>query len=149
MLNHDLQLTLADNDLRKVVRMTELAGVRVRFPMLDDDVMEFSARVPPALLMAGGRLRDFYKRAMAGFLPEATLGKSKHGFGMPFDLWTRTHPAYRDFILDGCRDFARRGILVRPLTERLLARDFSGARRIEGMAIDIALIENWLARRGL
>lgn len=151
MMHHDLQLTLADNDLRKVVRTAELAGVRVRFPMLDDEVMAFSARVPPSLLMAGGNLRAFYKQAMSGFLPDATLTKKKQGFGMPFGLWARTHPGYFAFCADHVRAFDRRGILAPGVAEALLpdARSGTPARLAPGLAIDVALLESWLARRGL
>ena len=44
----DLRYTLADNDLPKVARTCELAGVEVRFPLLDDAVVAFSARLRPA-----------------------------------------------------------------------------------------------------
>jgi asparagine synthase (glutamine-hydrolysing) len=46
MLYLDWKQTLADNDLRKVGRMTELAGVEVRYPMLDERLVEFAARLP-------------------------------------------------------------------------------------------------------
>ncbi|MEX2481064.1 MAG: asparagine synthase C-terminal domain-containing protein, partial [Gammaproteobacteria bacterium] len=151
MMHHDLQLTLADNDLRKVGRMCELAGVRVRYPMLDDDVLDFSVRVTPRLLMADGRLRGFYKDAMRGFLPEEILAKRKHGFGMPFGLWIRTDPAYRAFCLDGFNDFARRGILAPRFVEAVMAsaRGNADRHRVLGVAIDVALLESWLRHRTL
>lgn len=150
MLHHDLQLTLADNDLRKVERMAAVAGVRVRYPMLDDDVMEFSARVPPALLLAGGRLRDFYKHAMAGFLPEGILTKQKHGFGMPFGPWMASGNGFRSFCLDLFAGFARRRVLnpafAASVSAALVGPDPAGAP--VGFAIDVALLESWLATRG-
>ena len=36
MLHLDLKFTLADNDLRKVSRMCEAAGIEVRYPLLDE-----------------------------------------------------------------------------------------------------------------
>ena len=47
MMYLDLRITLADSDIRKVSRMCEIAGLRVRYPMLDDDLVAFSATVPP------------------------------------------------------------------------------------------------------
>src|SRR5262245_20552716 len=43
MLALDLRFTLADNDLPKVTRACELAGLDVRYPLLDDTVVAFSA----------------------------------------------------------------------------------------------------------
>ncbi|MGB8275459.1 MAG: asparagine synthase-related protein [Alphaproteobacteria bacterium] len=89
MLHVDLQMTLADDDLRKVGRMCELAGVDVRFPFLDEAVAELSARVPPGIKLKGLSLRHFYRKAMGGFLPRISLTKPKHGFGTPFGFWLR------------------------------------------------------------
>ena len=46
MLALDFRLTLADNDLPKVTRMCELAGVDVAFPMLHDPVIDVSLALP-------------------------------------------------------------------------------------------------------
>lgn len=108
MLYLDWKITLHDNDLVKVNRMCELAGVRVAYPMLDDDVVELSCRVPSRLKIRHGKLRWFYKRAMAGFLPEAILRKSKHGFGLPFGIWLREHAPLRDLAYDSINRLKQR-----------------------------------------
>jgi len=84
MLALDMKYTLADNDLPKVTRSCELAGVAVRFPLLDDTMVSFSARLAPRLKLKGTRLRYFFKEALRGFLPDEIITKSKHGFGLPF-----------------------------------------------------------------
>ena len=45
MLSLDLKFTLADNDLPKVVKSCELAGVEVAFPFLDDQIVAYSAQL--------------------------------------------------------------------------------------------------------
>jgi asparagine synthase (glutamine-hydrolysing) len=110
MMDLDLQITLADNDLRKVVRMCELAGCRVRFPLLDERLVEFAARIPAPVLLDGGRLRGFYKSAMTGFLPGEILAKTKHGFGMPFNSWTRASSAICEMVCDSLSSLAARDI---------------------------------------
>jgi len=64
MMALDLKYTLADNDLPKVTRMCDLAGVECAFPMLDERVLEFSARLAPRLKLKGTRLRYFFKKAL-------------------------------------------------------------------------------------
>ncbi len=113
MLYYDWRFTLADNDLRKVGSMCELAGVRVSYPMLHPDVVELSLRVPAALKMQGGDLRTFYKRAVSGFLPDEIIHKKKHGFGLPFGLWLeRSAPLAQ--LIDGCLAGLRERRIVRP-----------------------------------
>ena len=143
----DLQITLADNDLRKVNRACELAGVQVAYPMLDDDVVSMAARIPSALLLRDGRLRGFFKDAMASFLPETVLTKAKHGFGMPFSEWTRQPGALRDMAIAALDGFGRRGILRRDLVTEIRRALADGAdSRFGGMVWDIMMLETWLAR---
>jgi asparagine synthase (glutamine-hydrolysing) len=111
MLALDWKFTLADNDLRKVVRMCDLAGVDVRFPFLDDELVEFSCSIPADLKIRGFTLRYFFKKAMQDFLPKAVLEKSKHGFGLPFGIWMKSNDRLRELAYDSINDFAGRGIV--------------------------------------
>jgi asparagine synthase (glutamine-hydrolysing) len=100
MLGYDLQCTLADSDLPKVIRSCELAGVAVNFPMLDDRVVSFSSTLAPGLKLKGTRLRYFFKEALKDFLPREIIRKTKHGFGLPFGPWVVTHTQQRDLVID-------------------------------------------------
>jgi len=113
MLAFDLKYTLADNDLPKVIRSCELAGVHPKFPLLSDDVVSFSARLPPELKLRGTRLRYFFKQALRDFLPAEIINKTKHGFGLPFGRWFESHPPLRQIALDSLADLRKRDI-VRP-----------------------------------
>ncbi|AFL75530.1 asparagine synthetase B family protein [Thiocystis violascens] len=111
MLHLDIKFTLADNDLRKVTRMVEAAGVEARYPLLDDAMVEFSGEVPPDWKVKGHYLRWFFKTALKGYLPDAIINKEKHGFGLPFGLWLRDHAPLRERVGDRLSDFTRRGWL--------------------------------------
>ncbi|WP_165839998.1 asparagine synthetase B family protein [Motiliproteus coralliicola] len=95
MLFMDWKHTLADNDLVKVNSMCRLAGVDVAYPMLDDRLVDFSLRVPGQQKLTPANLRHLYKMAMTGFLPDKIINKPKHGFGLPFGLWTVEHQGLR------------------------------------------------------
>src|SRR5262249_39204306 len=86
----DLKLAISDNDLFKVMRMTEAAGVVVRYPFLDDRLAEFAATVPAKIKMRGRALRSFFKNTYADLLPREIRDKRKHGFGLPIPVWLRT-----------------------------------------------------------
>jgi asparagine synthase (glutamine-hydrolysing) len=45
---------------------------------------------------------------MRDFLPEATLVKLKHGFGLPFDAWLTENTALRELALDSINDLRKR-----------------------------------------
>jgi len=116
----DWKFTLADDDLRKVGGMCELAGVAVRFPLLDEELVEFSTHIPAALKLKGLTLRYFFKRAMRDFLPNATLAKMKHGFGLPFDAWLTENTVVRELALDSINDLRRRDYFRPAFLESLM-----------------------------
>ena len=109
MLYMDWKTTLHDNDLVKVNRMCELAGVEVCYPLLDKNMIELSCRIPSGAKLKGQKLRWFYKQAMADFLPEKIINKSKHGFGLPFGIWLKDHQLLQELAYDAITDLKKRG----------------------------------------
>ena len=147
MLFLDWKFTLADNDLRKVDRMCALAGVQVLFPLLDDDIVELSLRVPPAQKLKGFRLRHFVKQALADFLPPETLRKTKHGFGLPFGEWLKTSPALRDWVDARVVSLKQRGFLLPSFLDELVQDHRAGHASYYGNMIWVlAMLEEWLSQ---
>jgi asparagine synthase (glutamine-hydrolysing) len=108
MLFLDWRFTLHDNDLVKVNAMCDLAGVRVAYPMLDPELIEFSLRIRSDWKVRKGVLRWLYKESMQGFLPDEIIHKTKHGFGLPFGTWTRTHSGLQKLSEDALQSLAKR-----------------------------------------
>jgi len=104
LLYLDVKMTLADNDLRKVLGTAEMAGVRVRFPLLDYKLAELSGRVPAGLKMKGFEKRFIFKEAMKDILPHNVLYKKKHGFGVPVALWFLQDPRLESLVSDVLTD---------------------------------------------
>jgi len=104
LLYMDVKMTLADNDLRKVSGTAELAGVRVRYPLLDTRLAEFSGRIPTKLKLKGMKKRYIFKRAMKGILPDEVLHKKKHGFGVPLGEWFLHDSRLKTLVQDVLRD---------------------------------------------
>lgn len=94
----DLKLAIADNDLIKVSRMTQAAGIMPRFPFLDHPLAEYSAKIPAGVRMPGRQLRAFFKRAYADVLPREIRAKTKHGFGLPIPIWLRTDTSLNEMM---------------------------------------------------
>ncbi|MDD5276183.1 MAG: asparagine synthase-related protein [Methylovulum sp.] len=146
MLFLDNKFTLADNDLRKVNRMCELAGVDVRYPMLQENLVDFAATIPSNWLMQGIGLRSFYRAGMKGFLPDATLAKSKQGFGLPFGVWMSTDKDLKDFAEANLQSIANRDFLNPAYIKKLLQLHQSGDASYYGVMIWLLImLEQWLS----
>jgi asparagine synthase (glutamine-hydrolysing) len=113
MLAFDWKYTLADNDLPKVIGTTRLAGVDVGFPLLSDELLDFSLTLPTDWKLKGLKLRWLFKEALRGFLPDEIITKKKHGFGLPFGVWAVKHPGLRKLATETLEAFGKRGV-IRP-----------------------------------
>jgi asparagine synthase (glutamine-hydrolysing) len=149
MLHLDLKQTLADNDLRKVTRMCEAAGVEARYPFLDEDVVALSAEIPPALKVKGLKLRYLFKHALRDFLPR-NPAQDQARLRLPFGLWLREYRPLTELAEHSLAAFGRRGIVRREYLERLIAEHRSGHATYFGTMIWVLMIaEQWLAARRL
>jgi len=150
MLHLDIKFTLADSDLRKVGAMTEAAGIDVRYPLLDDAMMDFSGEVPPDWKVKGQYLRWFFKTALKGFLPDEIINKSKHGFGLPFGLWAKEYAPLRERIEARLADLKKRNILQPAYIDLLRNEHMSGHATYFGKMIwNMMILEEWLQAKGL
>lgn len=121
LLRLDWRITLADSDLPKVSRMCALAGIDVSYPMLDERVVDLSMRMPPQMKVTASEMRPLYREAFTDFLPQATLTKSKQGFGLPFGVWLHEQPLLRDFANESFADLEQRGVLARGFRDAFLS----------------------------
>ena len=145
MLFLDWKFTLHDNDLVKVNTMCQLAGVEVAYPMLDPALVDFSLRIPGEWKVRNGQLRWFYKRAMQGFLPDEIIHKTKHGFGLPFGVWTRTHAGLRRLSEDALATLAGRGFFRPAFLQEALRLHGEGHAAYYGELVWIlTALELWL-----
>jgi asparagine synthase (glutamine-hydrolysing) len=70
-------------------------GLEVRAPLLDHKFMEMVASIPSSLKLVGTEGKYIFKKALRPFLPDETLRRRKHGFGVPIKEWFRGE--LRDF----------------------------------------------------
>jgi asparagine synthase (glutamine-hydrolysing) len=150
MLALDLKITLADNDLPKVMKACELAGVEVAFPFLNDAMVAFSAGLAPQQKLNGTQLRWFFKAALKGFLPPEIIAKQKHGFGLPFGVWLQQHAPLQELASDSLTALKARGIVRGAFLEQLTGRHLREHAGYHGtMVWVLMMLEQWFrTRRG-
>jgi asparagine synthase (glutamine-hydrolysing) len=149
MLGFDLKYTLEDNDLLKVMRACQLAGVVARFPLLNDKLVAFSATLPPDLKVRRTRLRYFFKEALRGFLPEEIIKKTKHGFGLPVGPWLKEHEPLREMAFDSLADLKRRGLVNSHFIDELCSSTVWSHTQYYGtMVWVLMMLEQWFKRSG-
>ena len=146
MLYLDWLITLGWNDLRKVTHACNYAGIDVEYPMLDERLIDFSCQIPSSWKLNKLRLRYFYKQSMQGFLPDAILNKSKHGFGLPFGIWATTHNGLRELIHDSVSDLKKRDIISKQFLDQALnMHEQTHAKYYGELLWVLMMLELWLS----
>lgn len=145
MMHLDLKFTLADNDLRKVGTMTEAAGIEVHYPLLDDRMVAFANHLPVDYKVRGQKLRWFFKEALADLLPEKIINKTKHGFGLPFGVWSTQYAPLGDIVGDSLSDFKQRGWIRPAYLDHMLAMQRGQHASYYGVMVWVVMmLEQWL-----
>ena len=148
MLALDLKVTLADNDLPKVIKACELAAMEAAFPFLSDQMVAFSARLTAKQKLNGTQLRYFFKEALRGFLPDEIITKQKHGFGLPFGVWLQKHKPLQQLALDSLNDLKQRQIVRPEFIDALVGQHLNEHAGYHGtMVWVLMMMEQWFKQR--
>lgn len=117
---------LADHNLNYTDKMGMAAGIEVRVPLLDLDLVRFAASIPPSLKQRGRTGKAIFKQAMRNVLPEDVIHRPKSGFGAPLRRWLRVE--LRDRVNDTLSEASlrERGLFEPRSVQRLIDLDRSG-----------------------
>jgi asparagine synthase (glutamine-hydrolysing) len=89
MLDVDTQTYLPDDLLVKMDIATMASSLEGRSPLLDHELMEFAASLPPELKIRGTEKKVALRGALRGWVPDQILDAPKRGFCVPLADWLR------------------------------------------------------------
>ncbi len=83
----DLKTYLPGDILTKVDRASMAHSLEVRVPLLDHELVEWIATLPPNLKLKEREGKYIFKRALEAHLPDDILYRPKKGFSVPLRNW--------------------------------------------------------------
>jgi len=98
LLYVDAKTFLLDDDLTKVDRMTMANSLEARVPLLDHELVEHVAKMPPRLKTRGLQTKKLLRAASASLLPSSIRKGTKKGFTPPLPFWIKED--LRQFVGD-------------------------------------------------
>ena len=98
MLYVDTKTWLPDDLLVKADKMSMAASVELRVPLLDYQVLEFAASLPPHFKVRGWSTKRILKAALEDSIPRAILTRKKTGFPVPYHRWLKKE--LKEFVFD-------------------------------------------------
>lgn len=137
---------LADHNLNYTDRAGMAAGVEVRVPLLDLDLVAFAARIPSHLKQRGRVGKAIFKQAMQPYLPRSVIYRPKSGFGAPLRRWLRNELRSKvDDTLDSAT-LRRRGFFDPLAVHRLIDLDRRGTVDASYTIFALICFELWCRR---
>jgi asparagine synthase (glutamine-hydrolysing) len=143
LLTLEQRFFLADHNLIYTDKMSMAAGVEVRVPFLDLDLVDIAARTPVRFKQRGRVGKWVLKKAMEPYLPHDVIYRPKTGFGAPLRRWVRHD--LRDLFADTLSPerLDRRGVFDSAAVQRLIARNATGRVDAAYTLMALLAIELW------
>ncbi len=143
MLALEQRFFLADHNLLYTDKMSMAAGVEVRVPFLDLELVEFAARIPARFKQRGSEGKWVLKKAMEPYLPHDVIYRPKSGFGAPLRRWMRVE--LRDLLADvlGTQSLRQRGLFDPTAVQRLIQANDQGKVDASYTLLSLMCIELW------
>lgn len=143
MLALEQRFFLADHNLIYTDKMSMAAGVEVRVPFLDLELVDLAARIPERFKQRGREGKWVLKRAMESQLPREVIYRPKTGFGAPLRRWLDHE--LRELVGDTLSgaSLRRRGLFDSVAVQRLIEDTAAGRRDGAYTIFSLLCIELW------
>ena len=140
----DYQTYLPGDINTKVDRASMAHSLETREPLMDHELVEWAARLPSQLKLAGGEGKLVLKKAMEPLLPDDVLYRPKMGFAVPLADWFRGPlRAEVQRVLNG-ETLARTGIFDTRTLARVAEEHLSGRRDRSAMIWTLLMFERFM-----
>ena len=143
LLYVDMKTFLPCLNLDYTDRTSMAATLEVRVPLINHELVELTARMPPRLKLRGLRRKYILKRAAESLLPRDVVWRKKAGFGAPIRAWLRgpLRPLVDELLSE---EAVRRRGLFRPAeVRRVVEENLSGREDFGLHVLQLLTLEMW------
>jgi asparagine synthase (glutamine-hydrolysing) len=143
MLYLECKHFLADHNLNYTDKMGMAAGIEVRVPLLDLDLMDLAGSLPLDMKQRGRIGKWIFKKAMEPYLPHDVIYRPKTGFGVPLRHWLQTilKPLVDDVLCEA--SINSRGVFNSKEVALLRQRDRAGQVDATYTIFSMVCLELW------
>ena len=143
MLALEQRFFLPDHNLTYTDKMSMVAGIEVRVPFLDLDLVQFASRIPDQLKQRGTQSKWVFKKAMEPYLPRNVIYRPKTGFGAPLRRWMQQD--LRGLVGDvlSVASLKRRGLFEPQAVQQMIQANDRGAVDASYTLFSLLSIELW------
>jgi asparagine synthase (glutamine-hydrolysing) len=143
MLALEQRFFLADHNLLYTDKMSMAAGVEVRVPFLDKELVGLANALPDRFKQRGRQGKWILKKAMEPYLPREVIYRPKTGFGAPLRQWLRNE--LKELVDDtlSAEALRKRGLFDPSAVSKLVADDRAGRVDAAYTILGLMCVEIW------
>jgi len=143
----DLKTYLVGDILTKVDRASMAHGLEVRVPILDHELVEWLAGLPPEFKLRGREGKYLFKKSLESRLPREILYRPKMGFAVPLASWFRgpLRERVRKAVLGPC--MLDSGIFDSGFLRQIVDQHQSGRRNFSDPLWTLLMFEAFLRKQ--
>ena len=143
LLYVDLKTFLPCLNLAYTDKTSMAATIEVRVPLLNHELVELAARMPPRFKLRGLKRKYILKRAAESLLPREVVWRKKAGFGAPVRSWLRgaLRPLIDDLLSE--TNVRRRGLFRPAEVQRIIDANLSGREDYNLQVFQLLTLELW------
>jgi asparagine synthase (glutamine-hydrolysing) len=143
LLYVDMKTFLPCLNLDYTDRTSMAATLEVRVPLLNHELVELAARMPPRMKLRGLKRKYILKRAAETLLPREVVWRKKAGFGAPVRSWLRgaLRPLVDELLSE--ETVRRRGLFRPEEVRRVVDANQSGRDDYALQVFQLLTLEIW------
>jgi len=143
MLYLECKHFLADHNLNYTDKMGMAAGVEVRVPLLDLELVQLAGSLPTNMKQRGTEGKWIFKKAMEPYLPRDVIYRPKTGFGVPLRKWLQgvLKPLVEDVL--SANSLQQRGVFDSVAVRQLIDADRAGKVDASYTIFGLVCLELW------
>ena len=140
----DIKTYLPGDILTKVDRASMAHALEVRVPLLDHELVEWIATLPPDLKLKNREGKYIFKKGLEPYLPDDILYRPKMGFAVPLGSWFKgpLKQQVRDCLLG--ETMADTGLFDQKFLKKMVDQHQSGLRDYSASIWSLLMFESFL-----
>ena len=135
---------LVDHNLNYTDKVSMAAGIEVRVPLLDPELIKYAATLPVNYKQNGNIGKWVFKKSMENYLPKDIIYRPKTGFGAPLRYWLKNELRPLKEELLSANVLKNRGIFNPSEVTKLMELDQSGMVDASYSIFSMMCIELWI-----
>jgi asparagine synthase (glutamine-hydrolysing) len=143
MLLADYKTYLPDDILCKVDRASMSQSLESREPLLDHNLIEFVASLPPGYKIFRNQKKYLLKQIVHDYVPKELMERPKMGFGVPVSDWMRGDLKYllEEFMQE--RDFQKHDLFNWKEVQNIRDQFFAGDKNYQNVFWYLLIFQMW------